>query len=81
MKTSIFSFALVSICFVALAWPAAPVKARDGDDKPLTLAATQSSKQKHMNACRARYRDCVKLNQIPTFECQYIYQDCVNHIY
>ena len=81
MNTSIFSFALVFIFLVALALPAATVKAREGDDKPLTVAAAQSSKQKHINACRARYRDCVKMNQIPAFECQYIYQDCLNHIY
>ena len=81
MKTSISSFALVVIFLVALALPAATVKARDANDKPLTFAAAQTDKQKRTNACRARYRDCVKLNQIPTFECQYIYQDCVNHIY
>ena len=81
MRNSISSLVLGFIFLVALAWPSATVKARDGDDKPLTVAAAQSSKHKRINACRARYRDCVKLNQIPTFECQYIYQDCVNHIY
>jgi hypothetical protein len=81
MKTSIFSFALGFIFLVALALPAATVKAGEGDAKPLIVAAAQSSKQKQTNACRARYRDCVKLNQIPTFECQYIYSDCINHIY
>jgi len=79
MKSSILAFAVVSI-FSPLALPAATLKARV-DDKPFTLAAAQTDKQKRTNACRARYRDCVKLNQIPTFECQYIYQDCVNHIY
>jgi hypothetical protein len=81
MKISIFSFALVFIFFFPLASPTATVKAGEGDDKPLTVAAAQSSKQKRINACRARYRDCVKLNQIPSFECQYIYSDCLNHIY
>jgi hypothetical protein len=81
MKASIFSFALVFIFLVGLALPANTVRARDGDDKPFMVAAAQTHKQKRVNACRARYRDCVKLNQIPTFECQYIYQDCVNHIY
>jgi hypothetical protein len=81
MKNSISSFALVFIFFAALELPAATVKARDADDKPLTVAAAQMSKHKQINACRARYRDCVKLSQIPSFECQYIYQDCVNHIY
>jgi hypothetical protein len=56
-------------------------KALDSDRKPLIFAAAQSSRQKQVNACGARYRDCVKLNKIPSFECQYIYQDCMNHIY
>jgi hypothetical protein len=81
MKNRILSFGFVFIFFAALALPAAAVKARDSDDKPLIFAAAQTDKQKRANACRARYRDCVKLNQIPLFECQYIYQDCVNHIY
>jgi hypothetical protein len=81
MKNSIWSFAFVFLLFAALTLPAPTANARDGDDKPLTLAATQTDKQKRTNACRARYRDCVRLNQIPSFECQYIYQDCINHIY
>ena len=87
MKSRTWSFAVVSLLFATLALlfptlalPAAAVKAQDVDDKPLTLAAAQSSKQKRINACRARYRDCLKLNQIPSFECQYIYQDCTRNI-
>jgi len=80
MKSSVLAFAVVFL-FSALVLSAAAVKARDGDDKPFTVAAAQTHKQKRVSACRARYRDCVKLNQIPPFECQYIYQDCVNHIY
>lgn len=57
------------------------VEARDSDGKSVVLAAAQPSKTKQTNACRARYRDCVKLNQIPSSECQYIYQDCIKHIY
>ena len=45
-----------------------------------TLAAIQSGKQKRINLCRARYRDCLSRNQIPSFECRYIYHDCINHI-
>jgi hypothetical protein len=81
MEYSISRFAHVFILFVALALPAATVKARDADAKPLTFAAAQSDKQKRVSVCRARYRDCFKLNQIPSFECQYIYQDCINRIY
>jgi len=81
MRNSTWSFTVVCIFFVIFALPAAAVKARDTDEKSLTLAAAESSKQRHINACRARYRDCLKLNKIPAFECQYIYQDCMNHIY
>jgi hypothetical protein len=80
MKSRIRWFAVVSILFAALALPAAAVKAHEADGKPVALAAAQSSKQKRINACRVRYRDCLKLNQIPPFECQYIYQDCTRNV-
>jgi hypothetical protein len=51
-----------------------------GDESFRTLAATQSGKQKGINVCRVRYRDCLSRNQIPSFECRYIYHDCINHI-
>jgi hypothetical protein len=79
MKGSAWSIAVTSIFFVAFSLPPAAVKARDADDRPVTIAA-QSSKQKHLNACRARYRDCLRLNQIPSFECQFVYEDCVRNI-
>ena len=80
MKIIASSFVIVSF-LAAPVLPQAPVKARDADDKSRTVAAAQSDKHKRVNACRARYRDCVKLNQIPSFECQDIYQDCMSHIY
>ena len=79
MKNSIWSFAIVFV-FAGLALPTAKVSARDSDDKPITFAAAHSSKHKHMSACHARYRDCLKLNQIPSFECQYVYEDCIRHM-
>ncbi len=79
MRSSVWT-SIIVFMFSALALPAATVKAR-ANDKPLNVAAAQTDKQKRTNACRARYRDCVKLNQIPAVECQYVYQDCVNHIY
>ncbi len=39
-------------------------------------AAAQAAKRQCMNACRARYRDCRRLNQLPSSECLGIYQDC-----
>jgi len=80
MKIITWSFAIV-LFLATLVLPQASVMAREAGDKPLTVAAVQSDKHKRVNACRARYRDCMKLHQIPSFECQYIYQDCMNHIY
>lgn len=59
----------------------AAVKAGDSVGGPPAVGAAQVVKPKQANACRARYRNCVKAKQIPPFECQYIYTDCMNHIY
>jgi hypothetical protein len=80
MKSITLSSAIALVFFAALAWPPATVHARDGSDSLQNFAAAQSSKQKRKNACLARYRDCLSRRQIPSFECQYIYEDCVNHI-
>ena len=80
MKSSTWSLAVVSLFFVAFALPPATEKTRDTDDSLLTFVATQSSKQKRMNICRARYRDCISLKQIPPYECQYVYEDCTRNI-
>ena len=40
-----------------------------------SLDAGKTTKQ-CISACRARYRDCRRLNQLPSFECQGVYQDC-----
>ena len=74
--------AVVSIHFVvllSLPLPAASsgtLHARDGDLAPLTFAAAQTAKQKCVNTCRARYRDCQSKKQIPSFECRNVYEDC-----
>jgi hypothetical protein len=43
------------------------------------IAAAQTTKQQCMNNCRARYRDCRHQNQLPSSECQGIYQDCTRY--
>ncbi len=43
------------------------------------LAAAQTTKQQCINSCRARYRDCRRLNQTPSFECRSVYHDCVRY--
>jgi len=44
-----------------------------------TFAAAHTAKQKCINTCRARYRDCLFLKQIPSSECRGIYQDCTRY--
>jgi hypothetical protein len=80
MRCSTWSFAIVSI-FVACALRPATIMAGDANHESLAVAAAQSSKDKKTNVCRVRYRDCLNKNQIPPFECQYIYQDCINNVY
>jgi hypothetical protein len=77
MKCSERSFAVVSVLFaVFLSLGGETVSARDADLTSRTFAAAQTAKQKCINTCRARYRDCQSQKKIPSFECQYIYQDC-----
>lgn len=83
MKSGICSFAVpvFFVFFASFVLTPMGVRAGDSDGKPLTAKVAQVSKPRQANACRARYRDCLKANQVPSFECQYIYTDCMNHIY
>jgi hypothetical protein len=79
MKCSKRSFAVVSVLFaviVSLLSLTGTLNARDADLAPLTFAAAQTAKQQCMNTCRARYRACLSLKQIPSPECRGVYQDC-----
>ena len=82
MKCSKRSFAFVSIRFAALlsllsiVMSTGILNARDADLASLTFAAARTAKQQCINTCRARYRDCLSLKQIPSSECRGIYQDC-----
>jgi hypothetical protein len=74
------SFAVVSVLFALfLSLSVGPLNARDADLASYTFAAAQTAKQKCMNTCRARYRDCRRLNQLPSFECRNVYQDCTRY--
>jgi len=76
MKYSKWSFAVVSVFFALLALSAGTLIAQDADLAPRTVAAAQTAKQRCINTCRARYRDCQSRRQIPSFECRSVYQDC-----
>jgi hypothetical protein len=80
MKCSKQSFAVVSVLFaLLLSLSAGTLDARDADLASLTFAAAQSANRQCTNSCRARYRDCLSLKQIPSSECRGIYQDCTRY--
>ena len=80
MKYGKRSFAVASLLFaVFLSSDIGALNVRDADLTSRTFAAAQTAKQKCINACRARYRDCRRLNQLPSFECQGVYQDCTRY--
>jgi hypothetical protein len=80
MKCSYWSFAVVSATFaVVLSLDIGTLGARDADLAPRNVAAVRTDKQECINVCRARYRDCRRQKQIPSFECQGVYQDCTRY--
>jgi hypothetical protein len=80
MRYSKRSFAVICV-LVALLLSLGPgtLNARDTYLAPFKFAAAQTAKQKCSGICRARYRDCLALKQIPSFECRGIYQDCTRY--
>jgi hypothetical protein len=80
MKCSKRSFAVVSLLFAGLLSSSIGIlNARDADPASRTFAAAQTAKQQCISSCRARYRDCRRLNRLPSFECRSIYQDCTRY--
>jgi hypothetical protein len=80
MKRSKRSVAIVSVLFVLLlSLSAGTLNARDADLATQTFAAAHTAKQQCINTCRARYRDCRHVNQLPSFECRGVYQDCTRY--
>ena len=85
MKFSKRSFAVISTLFavflslLSVAVSTGTLNARDADLASRTFAATQTAKQQCINACRARYRDCRHLNQLPSSECRGVYRDCTRY--
>jgi hypothetical protein len=80
MKYSKRSFAVVLLLFAALlSLSTGTLNAREADLASRSFAAAHTAKQQCMNTCRARYRDCRHLNQLPSVECRGIYQDCTRY--
>jgi hypothetical protein len=75
-----FAFISISVLFaVLLAMSTGTLNARDADLASLTVATAQTAKQQCINVCRARYRACFSLKQIPSSECRGVYQDCTRY--
>jgi hypothetical protein len=71
---------VISLLFaVLLSLSVGTLDARDADFHFRTYAAVQTTKQRCLNICRARYRDCRRLNRFPSFECRDVYQDCTRY--
>ena len=80
MKSSKCLFAIVSMLFaVLLSSGTGASDARDTDPASLALAAALTARQQCLNTCRARYRSCLSLKLIPSFECRGVYQDCTRY--
>ena len=80
MKCAKRSFVIICIALaVPLSLSIGTVNARDADGATITLAHAQTAKQQCLNTCRARYRDCRRLNQVPSFECRSVRQDCARY--
>jgi hypothetical protein len=80
MKCSKRSFAVVSALFTVLLFlSVGTLNARDADLASHAFAAAPTAKQRCIDTCRARYRDCRRLNQVPSFECRAVYRDCTRY--
>jgi hypothetical protein len=80
MQCSKRSFAVVAVLFaLLLSSSTGTLDARDADLDSLIFAAARTANRQCINTCRARYRDCLHLKQIPSSECRGIYQDCIRN--
>ena len=80
MKCSKRSVAIVALMFAALlSLSTGTLNAREADLAFRIVVAAQTAKQQCLNSCRARYRDCRHLNQLPSSECRGVYQDCTRY--
>jgi hypothetical protein len=80
MKCRKRAFPVAPLLFVMLlSLNTGTLDARDADLASGTFVAAQTAKQRCINTCRARYRDCRHLNQLPSSECRGVYQDCTRY--
>lgn len=79
MKRTKHSSALMYLLVAVTPWLIfEKLHAGNADPTFNSFAAAQTKKQ-CIAACRQRYRDCRRLNQLPSFECRDVYQDCTRY--
>ena len=79
MKCIKRSFSVSVLFALLMSLNTGTLNARDADIASGTFAAAQTARQQCINVCRARYRACFSLKQIPSFECGGVYQDCIRY--
>ena len=79
MKCGKPAFAVFPLFAALLSLSIGTLNARNADLAPRNFAAAHTAKQKCINTCRARFRDCRRLNQAPSFQCRDVYRDCTRY--
>lgn len=80
MTCSKRSFAVISVLLaVPLSLSIGRLGARADGLATGTLVAAHTAKHRCINACRARYHDCLHLSQLSSFECRGVYRDCARY--
>jgi len=44
-----------------------------------TSAVAHTAKQQCINTCRSRYHDCIRVDQLPSWQCRGVYRDCTRY--
>jgi hypothetical protein len=80
MKFTKLSLTVITILF-PVSLSIGKLSAHDAGLTSLAFEAAQTAKAKQqcISYCRARYRDCRHFDQLPSFECQGVYQDCARY--
>ena len=79
MKRSKWFAVICTLVAVALVLSTGRLNARDADLAFGTLAAAHAAKQQCINTCRARYHDCIRVDQLPSWQCRGVYRDCTRY--
>lgn len=79
MKCSKHSLAVITVFSLSLCIGTLGVHGTGLAAQTLVVAKTAKAQRQCVSHCRARYRDCRHIDQLPSFECREIYQDCTRY--